>query len=200
MNAESRLNGRCETCLSKNVQVVLNCEPLGQNRSKLFLRIASKHTSHSICAFLSKWCQECPSSLSNCPSGCPQKCPSACPSGLLDLEGYVMETGVELLWLPAARLAQIYGKSVKTIRRMIDEGVYIAVRRTVKSGSYRTTKLFVLVDQQIVDLDQQLCRKLRQEPIPLRKERMLIEDHEHTSLFIVSYNKVKKQEAQGGQN
>ena len=69
MNAESRLNGRCETCLSKNVQVVLNCEPLGQNRSKLFLRIASKHTSHSICAFLSKWCQECPSGLSNCPSG-----------------------------------------------------------------------------------------------------------------------------------
>jgi len=200
MNAESRLNGRCETCLSKNVQVVLNCEPLGQNRSKLFLRIASKHTSHSICAFLSKWCQKCPSGLSNCPSGCPQKCPSACPSGLLNLEGYVMETGVELLWLPAARLAQIYGKSVKTIRRMIDEGVFIAVRRTVQSGGYRTTKLFVLADQQLVDLDKQLCRKLRQEPIPLRTERMLIEDHEHTSLFIVSYNKEGKQEAAGGQS
>ena len=198
MNAESRLNGRCETCLSKNVQVVLNCEPLGQNRSKLFLRIASKHTSHSICAFLSKWCQECPSGLSNCPSGCPQKCPSACPSGLLDLEGYVMETGVELLWLPAARLAQIYGKSVKTIRRMIDEGAFIAVRRTVQSGDYRTTKLFVLVDQNIVDQDKQLCRKLRQQPVSLKKERMLIEDHEHTSLFIVAYNKEGQQEANCG--
>jgi hypothetical protein len=119
---------------------------------------------------------------------------------LLDLEGYVMETGVELLWLPAARLAQIYGKSVKTIRRMIDDGTFIAVRRTVKSGDYRTTKLFVLVDQNIVDLDKQLCRKLHQEPVTLKKERMLIAGHEHSSLFIVSYNKVKKQEGQGGRN
>lgn len=198
MNADSRPNGRCETCLSKNVQVVSKCEPLGQNGSKLFLRIASKHNTHSLCAFLSKWCQKCPSGLLNCPSGCPQQCPSACPSGLLDLEGYVKETGVELLWLPVARLAQIHGKSVKTIRRLIDEGVFIAVRRTVESGGYRTTKLFVLVDQSIVDMDRQLCRKLRQEPVHLRIERMLFDDHEHSSLFIVSYNKVERQEAADG--
>jgi hypothetical protein len=110
-----------------------------------------------------------------------------------------METEIELVWLPVARIAALYGKSVKTIRRQIDEGSFIAVRRTVDSGSCRTTKLFVLVGQEVVDLDRQYCRKHGQTPHQLEKELMFFEGHEYSSLFIVSYNKGRNPEVAGGQ-
>ncbi|MDP3113247.1 MAG: hypothetical protein Q8M98_00595 [Candidatus Cloacimonadaceae bacterium] len=105
-----------------------------------------------------------------------------------------MEKNVQLVWLPVARMAALQDKSVKTIRRLIDEGLLISVKRTVSSGVNHTTKCFILVGQDMVDQDTALCHKLGQSPKYLGKEQITIHDREHTCLFVISYNKERKVE------
>ena len=186
MNALTRPKGGCEICRLKNVQVQPIGVGLGQNSPQMALRIASKHSVVSLGDFLSKCYLKCPSP---CPS------PTACPSPAdtlkryLNLEGYVMEANVELVWLPLARIAALQGKSVKTIRRMIEDGNLISVKRTVKGDKSHTNKSFVLALQDTIDLDKQLCRKQGVIPQYLGLEMMQINQDEFVSMFITSYHK-----------
>jgi len=102
-----------------------------------------------------------------------------------------MAANVELVWLPLVRVAALQGKSVKTIRRMIEEGSLVAVKRNVKGSRNHTNKSFVLADQQTVDLDREFCRRQGLVPQHLGLELIRIEREEYVSLFIVSYNKDK---------
>jgi hypothetical protein len=187
MNTLNRAKGGCKICRLKNVQVQKIEPGLGQNSSKLALRIASKHNVGSLGQFLSKCSGQCPSPNPKCPS--PN--PADTVKRYLNLEGYVMAANVELVWLPLARIAILQGKSVKTIRRMIEDGSLVAVKRTVKGGRSHTNKSFVLADQDTINLDKQLCRKQGVVPEHLGLELMTIDTDEYVSLFIVSYNKEK---------
>lgn len=194
-------NRGCESCELKNVQVVLKDEPLGQKSLKLNLRIASNHNVEVLCQILSKCSDKCPSGSVKCPSGLSDpvlKCPSGfrpkCPSGSISLEGYVMEDA-ELVWMPVARVAVLLGKSVKTVRRMVEDGTYVSLKRSVPSGSYRIMKLFIMADDDLLLLDQEHCRKQGMSPVHLPKERLLFHTLEKDSLFIISYKKVKAVEA-----
>ncbi|MDY0151590.1 MAG: hypothetical protein RBS43_04895 [Candidatus Cloacimonas sp.] len=201
MSAKKRIRSSCSDCTAKNVQVVLFDQPVGQNSPRLFLRIASGHNATALCEFLSKCSEKCPSGSRICPSGfeistgiCPSGFSEKCPSGFLNLEGYVMEKEVQVLWLPLARVAALYGKSVKTIRRMVADGSFIAVKRIVESGSYRISKLFIISGQELVDRDKAYCRKRGEQPVYLQKERIRLEGCQPGSLFVISYSKDKKVE------
>jgi hypothetical protein len=98
-----------------------------------------------------------------------------------------MAAKVELVWLPLARIAALQGKSVKTIRRMIEDGSLVAVKRTVQGSRSHTCKSFVLALQEMVDLDRQLCLKQGTTPEHLGLELMTIGQREYVSLFITSY-------------
>jgi len=186
MNVLNRAEGGCKICRLKNVQVQKIEPGLGQNSPKLALRIASKHNVGSLGLLLSKCSRKCPSPTRKCPS----PIPADTVKRYLNLEGYVMAANVELVWLPLARIATLQGKSVKTIRRMIEDGSLVAVKRTVKGGRSHTSKSFVLAQQETIDLDKQLCRKQGMVPEHLGLELMNIDTNDYVSLFIVSYNKV----------
>ena len=208
MSAKTQFKVSCRDCPDKNVQVVLYDKPLGQNSPSLLLRIASDHNATALCRFLSKCSEKCPSAARFCPSGfsiCPsglpnrvEICPSGfsekCPSGFLKLEGYVMEKEIKLIWLPLARVAALYGKSVKTIRRMVADGSFIAVKRNVVSGNYRISKLFIATGQELVDLDRDYCRKRGESPVYLEKESIVLDACQPSCLFIIAYTKEKKVE------
>lgn len=187
MNALNRAEGGCKICRLKNVQV-RKIEPgLGQNSPKLALRIASKHNVSSFGLFLSKCSGKCPSPNSNCPS----PIPADTLKRYLNMEGYVMALKAELVWLPLARVAEITGKSIKTIRRQIEDGSLVAVKRTVKSDRSHTSKSFILAGQETIDLDKSLCHKQGVVPQHLGLELMTIGSDEYVTLFIVSYHKEK---------
>lgn len=219
MTMKKRPGGGCESCQMKNVQVQIIEPGLGHAGCKVPLRIASKHTASSLCEILSKCSAKCPSPCPSpspkpgkCPSPSPNpgKCPSPrlrecpspnsdfCPSpdrlpnASLDLEGYLMEKDIELLWLPLARVATLTGKSVKTIRRMVEDGAYVSLKRTVPSGKTHTTKSFIMSGQELADLDKAYCRKHRMKPILMCKEEMTILEAQRISIFVIGYTKVKE--------
>lgn len=105
-----------------------------------------------------------------------------------------MEKEVQVLWLPLARVAALYGKSVKTIRRMVADGSFIAIKRIVESGSYRISKLFIASGQELADLDKAYCRKLGELPVYLEKERILLDGCQPSCLFVIAYTKDRKVE------
>jgi len=208
MTMKKRPGGGCESCQMKNVQVQTIGTGLGHAGYKVPLRIASKHTASSLCEILSKCSAKCPSPCPSpspnpgkCPSpngGCPSPnseiCPSPdrLPSFRLDLEGYLMEKDIELLWLPLARVATLTGKSVKTIRRMVEDGAYVSLKRTVPSGKTHTTKSFIMSGQELADMDKAYCRKHRMKPILMCKEEMTILEAQRISIFVIGYSKVKE--------
>lgn len=208
MTMKKRPGGGCESCQMKNVQVQIIESGLGHAGCKVPLRIASKHTASTLCEILSKCSAKCPSPCPSpspnpgkCPSpkvGCPSPnsdfCPSPdrLPSFRLDLEGYLMEKDIELLWLPLARVATLTGKSVKTIRRMVEDGAYVSLKRTVPSGKTHTTKSFIMSGQELADLDKAYCRKHRMKPILMCKEEMTILEAQRISIFVIGYTKVKE--------
>ncbi len=105
-----------------------------------------------------------------------------------------MEKEVQVLWLPLARVAALYGKSVKTIRRMVADGSFIAIKRIVESGSYRISKLFIASGQELADLDKAYCRKRGELPVYLEMERILLDGCQPSCLFVIAYSKDKKVE------
>jgi hypothetical protein len=187
MNVLNRAEGGCKICRLKNVQVQKIEPGLGQNSPKLALRIASKHNVGSLGQLLSKCSGKCPSPTRKCPS----PIPADTVKRYLDLEGYVMALKAELVWLPIARVAELTGKSIKTVRRQIEDGSLVAVKRTIKGDRSHTSKSFVLAGQETIDLDKSLCRKQGVAPQHLGLELMTIGNDEYVSLFIVSYNKEK---------
>jgi len=200
MSAKKRIKSSCSDCPAKNVQVVLFEEPLGQKSPHLSLRIASDHNATALCEFLSKCSEKCPSGARFCPSGS-TFCPSGfrteagiCPSGFLNLEGYAMEKEVQILWLPLARVAALYDKSIKTVRRMVADGTFIAVKRVVESGGYRIAKLFIASGQELADLDKAYCRRRKERPVCLKQERIILDGCQPGCLFVISYSKDKKVE------
>ena len=201
MSQKKRIQSSCTDCTAKNVQVVLSDQPVGQNSPRLWLRIASDQNVTALCGFLSKCSEKCPSGSRFCPSGfengtgnCPSGFSEKCPSGFLNLEGYAMEKEVQVLWLPLARVAALYGKSVKTIRRMVADGSFIAIKRIVESGSYRISKLFIASGQELADLDKAYCRKRGELPVYLEMERILLDGCQPSCLFVIAYSKDKKVE------
>jgi hypothetical protein len=201
MSQLKRIQSSCTDCPAKNVQVVLSDQPVGQNSPRLWLRIASDQNVTALCGFLSKCSENCPSGSRICPSGfetgvgnCPSGFSEKCPSGFLNLEGYAMEKEVQVLWLPLARVAALYGKSVKTIRRMVADGSFIAIKRIVESGSYRISKLFIASGQELADLDKAYCRKRGELPVYLEMERILLDGCQPSCLFVIAYSKDKKVE------
>lgn len=103
-----------------------------------------------------------------------------------------MEKDIELLWLPLARVATLTGKSVKTIRRMVEDGAYVSLKRTVPSGKTHTTKSFIMSGQELADMDKAYCRKHRMKPILMCKEEMTILEAQRISIFVIGYSKVKE--------
>ena len=105
-----------------------------------------------------------------------------------------MEKDIELLWLPLARVATLTGKSVKTIRRMVEDGAYVSLKRTVPSGKTHTTKSFIMSGQELADMDKAYCRKRGEQPVFLEKERILLDGCQPSCLFVIAYSKDKKVE------
>ena len=125
MNAKQSRKPGCNACSMQNVQVQTIPIGLGQNSIKHSLRISSGHNIQSFTEFVSKCYEKCPSpcpSPAVCPSPNPELCPSPKSRKRKKLEGDYMENDVTMVWLPLARVAEITGKSVKTIRRLVKEG------------------------------------------------------------------------------
>ena len=200
MNAkQSRIPG-CHACSMQNVQVQTIPIGLGQNSIKHLLRIASGHNIQSFAEFVSKCYEKCPSpcpSPAECPSPRGLKCPSPnselCPSPKQKNGkpvGEVMENDQVMIWLPLARVAEITGKSVKTIRRLVKEGSLAAVNRTVASGKTHTTKTFIFVHGELLDTEMAYRSKQGQQAISLEPERMSFCSEVRDCLFITTYIKV----------
>jgi hypothetical protein len=105
-----------------------------------------------------------------------------------------MENDVTMVWLPLARVAEITGKSVKTIRRLVKEGSLVAVNRTVASGKTHTTKTFIFVHGELLETEMAYRAKQGQQAISLEPERMSFCFELRDCLFITSY--IKAGEAQ----
>jgi len=209
MNANKNRKSGCDACSVQNVQVQIIPIGLGQNSIKRSLRIASGHNIHSFAEFVSKCYEKCPSpskcpspnpcpSPNECPSPSGLKCPSpnsgACPSPKskkqIEMEGYEMENDSTMIWLPLARVAEITGKSVKTIRRLVKEGSMAAVNRTVASGKTHTTKTFIFAHGELLDTEMAYRTQRGQQAVNLAPERMTFCSEVRDCLFITSYTKV----------
>ncbi|NLO12480.1 MAG: hypothetical protein GX122_08700 [Candidatus Cloacimonetes bacterium] len=108
-----------------------------------------------------------------------------------------MEHDIELLWLPLDRVATLTDKSIKTVRRLAEDGNYVVLKRTVPSGKTHTTKSFVMADQELTDLEKAYCRIHRMRPIAMHRELMTIAATTHTSLFVIGYTKNKEENHAG---
>jgi hypothetical protein len=108
-----------------------------------------------------------------------------------------MEKDIELLWLPLARVATLTGKAVMTIRRMVEVGTYVSLKRTVPSGNTHTTKSFIMSSQELVDLEKAYCNKHRLKPILMSKEAMTILEVQRISIFVIGYTKVREDDHAG---
>lgn len=194
MNARKSRKPGCDACSMQNVQVQTNPIGLGQNSIKRSLRIASGHNIYSFAEFVSKCYEKCPSPCPSprglrCPSPNSELCPSPNSKKRNKLDGYEMVNDLTMIWLPLARVAEITGKSVKTIRRMVKEGSMAAVNRTVSSGKTHTTKTFVFVHGELLETEMAHRRKYGQQAISLEPERMGFCSEERDCLFITSYTK-----------
>ena len=94
-----------------------------------------------------------------------------------------MENDVTMVWLPLARVAEITGKSVKTIRSLV------AVNRTVASGKTHTTKTFIFVHGELLETEMAYRAKQGQQAISLEQEQMSFCSQVRDCLFITSYIK-----------
>jgi len=101
-----------------------------------------------------------------------------------------MENDQIMIWLPLARVAEISGKSVKTIRRLVKEGSLAAVNRTVASGKCHTTKTFIFVHGELLDTEMAYRTNHGQQAVSLAPERIDIGSDLRDCLFITSYIKV----------
>lgn len=98
-----------------------------------------------------------------------------------------MENDQVMIWLPLARVAEISGKSVKTIRRLVKEGSLAAVNRTVASGKCHTTKTFIFVHGELLDIEMAYRTNHGQQAVSLAPERIDIGSDLRDCLFITSY-------------
>ncbi len=105
-----------------------------------------------------------------------------------------MERDYTLIWLPLARVAELTGKSVKTIRRLVKEGNMAAINRLVPSGKSHTTKTFVMAVNELLDLEIADCMSKNKQGVCLDRELMDIGPDKRDCLFITSYIKVGKKE------
>lgn len=201
MNAKQSRKPGCHACSMQNVQVQTIPIGLGQNSIKHSLRIASGHNIQSFAEFVSKCYEKCPSPCPSpavcpspkglkCPSPNPELCPSPKSRKRKKLEGDYMENDVTMVWLPLARVAEITGKSVKTIRRLVKEGSLVAVNRTVASGKTHTTKTFIFVHGELLETEMAYRAKQGQQAISLEPEQMSFCSQVRDCLFITSYIKV----------
>jgi len=201
MTAKQCKKSSCEACQVQNVQVQPYPLGLGQNGFKLSLRIASGHNIHSLCEIVSKCYGKCPSpcpSPGECPCPSPGPAPSICPSPItgnrISWEGYEMERDFTMIWLPLARVAELTGKSIKTIRRLVKEGNLPAVNRLVPSGKSHTTKTFVLAAGELLDLEIADCKSKNQHGVCLDRELMNMGSDKRDCRFVTAYIKVGDKE------
>ena len=201
MTAKQCKKSSCEACQVQNVQVQPYPLGLGQNSFKLTLRIASGHNIHSLCEIVSKCYGKCPSpcpSPGECPCPSPGPAPSICPSPItgnrISWEGYEMERDFTMIWLPLARVAELTGKSIKTIRRLVKEGNLPAVNRLVPSGKSHTTKTFVLAAGELLDLEIADCKSKNQHGVCLDRELMNMGSDKRDCRFVTAYIKVGDKE------
>ena len=172
MNPIKNAKNKCAGCDEKNVQVMQRLDTLGHNSCpsafKSSLRMASSQNVQVLRSFMSK-------------------CLGKCPSAPFNLDGYIMDDNVKLLWLPADRVAMLMDRSIKTVRRMITEHKYPSVKVSVSSQSTRTQKLFMLCDQELIDLENEHCRKLNLKPVYKEYIDLPFNQDGVTSIFITSY-------------
>lgn len=105
-----------------------------------------------------------------------------------------MERDFTMIWLPLARVAELTGKSVKTIRRMVKDGNMVAVKRIVPSGKSHTTKTFVLAIDELLDLEIADCKNKNKQGVCMDREQMDMGSDLRDSLFIKSYIKIGNKE------
>ncbi|MCB5253638.1 MAG: hypothetical protein WC179_03240 [Candidatus Cloacimonadaceae bacterium] len=97
-----------------------------------------------------------------------------------------MERDFTMIWLPLARVAELTGKSVKTIRRLVKEGSLPAVNRLVPSGKSHSTKIFVLAIGELLELEIADCKNKNQQGICLDRELMDIGPDKRNCRFITA--------------
>ena len=105
-----------------------------------------------------------------------------------------MERDFTMIWLPLARVAELTGKSVKTVRRMVKDGDLVALNRIVPSGKSHTTKTFVLAIGELLELEIAGCKSKNQQGVCLDRELMDIGSDKRNCLFITAYIKVGNRE------
>ena len=101
-----------------------------------------------------------------------------------------MERDFTMIWLPLVRVAELTGKSIKTVRRMVKEGNLPAVNRLVPSGKSHTTKTFVLASGELLDLEIADCKSKNQQGICLDRELMNMGSDKRDCRFITAYIKI----------
>lgn len=101
-----------------------------------------------------------------------------------------MERDFTMIWLPLARVAELTGKSVKTVRRMVKDGDLVALNRIVPSGKSHTTKTFVLASGELLDLEIADCKSKNQQGICLDRELMNMGSDKRDCRFITAYIKI----------
>jgi hypothetical protein len=105
-----------------------------------------------------------------------------------------MERDFTMIWLPLARVAELTGKSIKTIRRLVKEGNLPAVNRLVPSGKSHTTKTFVLAAGELLDLEIADCKSKNQQGVCLDRELMNMGSDKRDCRFVTAYIKVGDKE------
>jgi hypothetical protein len=105
-----------------------------------------------------------------------------------------MERDFTMIWLPLARVAELTGKSVKTIRRMVKDGNMAAINRLVPCGKSHTTKTFVLAVDDLLDLEISDCKSKNQQGVCLDRELMNMGSDKRDCLFITSYIRIGNKE------
>lgn len=176
------LNGKnkCAGCEEKNVHVLQRVDTDGHKTCpsafKTTLRMASSQNVQVLRSFMSM-------------------CLAKCPSAPFNLDGYIMDDNVKLIWLPADRVAMLMERSIKTVRRMILDQKYPSVKRSVSIQGTRTQKLFMLCDQELIDLENEHCRKLNLKPIYNEYIDLNHNQVEFTSVFVIGYEPRGKHES-----
>ena len=172
MNPIKNAKNKCAGCDEKNVQVMQRLDTLGHESCpsafKSSLRMASSQNVQVLRSFMSK-------------------CLGKCPSAPFNLDGYIMDDNVKLIWLPADRVAMLMERSIKTVRSMILDHKYPSVKRSVSIQGTRTQKLFMLCDQELIDLENEHCRKLNLKPVYKEYFDLPFSQNGVTSVFVTSY-------------
>jgi len=180
MNSGLYETNKCARCDEKNVHVVQRMDTDGHKTCpsafKTTLRMASSQNVQVLRSFMSM-------------------CLAKCPSAPFNLDGYIMDDNVKLIWLPADRVAMLMERSIKTVRRMILEHKYPSVKRSVSILGTRTQKLFMLCDQELIDLENEHCRRLNLKPIYKEYIDLPYSQDGVTSVFVIGYEPRGKHES-----